>query len=86
MANFSLIQVYSRIVDSAAFQSLSAGQGWVTTFGGLQRDGTLEGSYNYVIAQFVLTIGDYPSGYVQAWYNLETGGVAAENTGLGCAG
>ena len=78
VANFSLSQVYSKIVNSSAFRNVSAGLSWVTTYWGLQQVSGPNGSYEYVVATFVLVSEGKPAGYVQANYNLQTGEVTAD--------
>jgi len=75
VANFSLSQVYSKIVNSPSFKAISFGHGWVTTYWGLQQESGRNFSYMYVVGQFVIVSAFQPSGYVRAYYNLETGGV-----------
>ena len=73
VANFSLKQVYSKIVSSAAFENVSKGLSWVTTEWSIYHEGSPAGSYVYVAALFDLVSAGHPVGYVQANYNLETG-------------
>ena len=54
------------------------GLGWVTTSWGNQEDSGPSGSDTYVIAQFVLLDKNGPDGYVQANYNVATGGVTVD--------
>jgi len=76
--NATLSQVYSDIVNSASFKNVSTGLGWVTTSWGNQEDSGPSGSYTYVVAQFVLLDASGPDGYVQANYNVATGGVTID--------
>ena len=78
VANFSLSQVYSKIVHSPSFRMTSVGRGWVTTYWGLQQDSGPGYSYMYVIGEFVLIFANHPAGYVQANYNLQTGEVTVD--------
>ena len=82
VANFSLSQVYSKIVNSASFKNVSGGLGWVTTYWSVGGSGP-SGSSENVVGEFVLLNGSLPDGYVQANYNLETGAVTVDyQTGL----
>jgi hypothetical protein len=79
VANFSLTQVYSKIVNSASFKNVSSGRSWVTTSWTIQM-GSAPPS---VVGQFVLLSANHPDGYVQANYDLQTGGVTViYQTGL----
>ncbi len=78
VANFSLSQVYSKIIHSPSFRMTSVGRGWVTTYWGLQQDSGPGYSYMYVIGEFVLVFANHPAGYVQANYNLQTGEVTVD--------
>lgn len=73
--NITLAQVYSAVVNSASFKNISVGLGWVTTSWTNQEDSGPIGSHQYVTAQFVLLNASAPDGYVQANYNVVTGGV-----------
>jgi hypothetical protein len=53
----------------------SIGRGWVTTSWGLLQISGPGYSDMYVVGQFVLVFANHPTGYVQANYNLQTGGV-----------
>lgn len=72
VANFSLSEVYSTMVNSAAFRNVSKGLGWVTTSWNIYHGGSPSGSYTYVAAQFDLISAGHPVGYAQVNYNLET--------------
>lgn len=76
--NLTLSQVYSAIVNSTSFRGVSSGLGWVTTSWSQQEDSGPSGSYEYVIAQFVLLNGNHPDGYVQANYNVESAQVTVD--------
>ena len=78
VANFSLSEVYSRIVNSVAFRNASLGLGWVTTSWSIYHVGGPNGSYAYVAGQFDFVSADHPVGYAQANYNLETGAVTVD--------
>ena len=83
VANFSLSELYSKIVNSAAFTNVSKGLGWVTTSWSIYQVGGPSGSYTYVAGQFDFISADHPVGYAQANYNLETGAVTVDyETGL----
>jgi hypothetical protein len=78
VANFSLNQVYSKMVNSPSFRMVSVDNGWVTTYWGLQEESGPGYSYMYVVGQFVLLFADLPSGYAQVNYNLQTGEVTVD--------
>lgn len=79
----SLHDIYAAIVNSTAFQNMTAGLGWVTTYWGLQWDSGTE----YMVGQFLLLSGNHPdehipNGIIQAFYNVGTGTVSVQ-TGIG---
>jgi len=76
IANFSLSQLYLKIVTSAGFQNLSKGQGWVTISWGSYEAGGPDGYYQYVEGQFLLVSGGQPGGVIQASYNISTGEIS----------
>jgi hypothetical protein len=78
VANFSLSQIYSKIVHSTSFRMTSVGRGWVTTYWGLVQISGPGSSYMYVVGEFVLVFANHPTGYVQANYNLQTGEVTVD--------
>jgi hypothetical protein len=78
VANFSLRQVYSTIVNSPSFENISSDLGWVTRFWGLQQESGPTWTYEYVVGEFVLLSGNKPDGFVQANYNLQTGEVTID--------
>jgi hypothetical protein len=88
VANFSLSQVYSSIVNSSSFKTASSGHKWVTTNWSVQEDSGAGSSDVYVVGQFVTfasgIFGDSPEQYITAYYNLGTGTVNV-NTGLTCS-
>lgn len=73
--NISLSQLYSRIVDSAAFRNESAGKGWVTTYWFSEQSGGNGPLQWNAVASFVLLSEGAPSGYLDAFYDLGTGAV-----------
>jgi len=88
VANVTLGQVYAAIVNSASFENVSMGLGWVTTYWGTQQDSGPGYSYSYVIGQFLFVSAGHPEGFIQADYNLETKAVSVQTTGFGssCVG
>jgi hypothetical protein len=78
VANFSLNEVYSTMVNSASFRNVSKGLGWVTTSWSIYHEGSPSGSYTYVAAQFDFVSADHPVGFAQVNYNLETGVVTVD--------
>jgi hypothetical protein len=68
LGNFSLNEVYARMVDSAAFRNISRGLGWVTiSWGGFgETDGI------FAAAWFAFISAGHPVGYAQVNFNLET--------------
>jgi hypothetical protein len=88
VANFTLSQIYSSIVNSSSFKTASSGQKWVTTGWNLVLDSDGGNSTVYVVGQFVTfasgIFGDSPEQYITAYYDLGTGAVNAD-TGLMCS-
>jgi hypothetical protein len=88
VANLTLSQAYSSIVNSSSFKTASSGQRWVTTGWSLVLDSDGGNSTVYVVGQFVTftsgIFGDSPVQYITAYYNPGTGAVNV-NTGLTCS-
>jgi hypothetical protein len=83
LGNLTLDQLYSRIINSTAFQSYVSDKTWVTTYWGTQEDSGLGYSANYVVTQFILISGGRPSGYLTTYYNIANGSVTTNyQTGL----
>jgi hypothetical protein len=77
LANFSLSQVYSRIVESEGFKEASGGDSWVTGSWSLIGS-TVSGENIYnVQGTFIRLTGGQPDGYVIADYYNDNGNVTA---------
>ena len=80
-ANVNLAEIYSKIVNSSAFQALTAGKTWVTTDWIFEESTGPTGSQSEVHADFILVSGDSPVSYPQVGYVLQTGEVVVEYNG-----
>jgi hypothetical protein len=76
-SNLTLSQVYSRIVNSSAFQTLAAGRTWVTIDWGIAQMGPAPPA-TVVVGQFLFISGGIPDpyGFAQMEYYVASGEVA----------
>jgi hypothetical protein len=81
IANSSLSQIYSKMVDSSAFRALANGSTWVTIEWDRFQESNRTGSYDVVAGGFVFVSGGRPDGYAQVDYYLEGGQVTIGYTG-----
>ena len=81
--NINLSQVYSKIVDSSAFQTLAAGRTWVTLDWGIGQQGNIDDVQTVVAGDFLFISGGVPDadGYAQIDYFVDGGNVTVASAG-----
>ena len=74
----TLGQVYQDIITSSAFANIAPGHGWVVYSWGFIQGGNfvMPPNSNDIVGYFILTNTTSPNGYVTAYYDTQTGGVA----------
>jgi len=73
VSNFTIAEIYARMVGSAAFRNVSNGLGWVTiSWGGFGSSDPSGGFHIYVAAWFAFISSGHPVGYAQVNFNLDT--------------
>jgi hypothetical protein len=75
IANSTLSQIYSKIVDSSAFRAFANGSSWVTVYWSSFQESNRTGFYDVVAGDFVFVSGGSPDGSAQFDYFLEGGQV-----------